>query len=203
MASLTRTRSASSVAGLVGGGLHERIEVRSFAEHPVSVELRLAVGNDFADLFEVKDFVRDRSAEIKRDHAADGSRLVFRYENQPFEAETRVEVSTPADRVDGDDLVWNLELPARGEWSCEIHVPLKLGPREIQAVHRDVGETADPDGTDPVSRWLAQIPKLETDSHLLDRGHGQDRPRPVRAADRGEDGDRGRSSCRRPACRGS
>ena len=151
----------------VGDGLHERIEVSSYIEQPLQVELRLSVGNDFADLFEVKAFVRDRSAQITRDHAGDGSRLVFHYTNDTFEAETVVELSTPADRVEGDQLVWDLDLPARGEWRCEIHVPLRLGPREIQPLHRDFGEAFAPEGDDPVTRWLAQLPKFETDSAVL------------------------------------
>ncbi|MFL5685576.1 MAG: glycogen debranching N-terminal domain-containing protein [Chloroflexota bacterium] len=151
----------------VGDGLHERIEVSSYVEQPLKVELRLSVGNDFADLFEVKAFVRDRSAQITRDHAADGSRLVFRYTNEAFAAETLVELSTPADRVEADELVWDLDLPARGEWLCEIRVPLRLGPREIQPLHRDFGEAFASEGDDPVSRWLAQLPKFETDSAVL------------------------------------
>ncbi|MEW1584903.1 glycogen debranching N-terminal domain-containing protein [Micromonospora vinacea] len=59
----------------VGDGLHERLELVSFRLEPVRFELRLAVGADFADLFEVKSTVRDRSAEISRSHAADGSEL--------------------------------------------------------------------------------------------------------------------------------
>ena len=53
----------------VGHGMHERIELQSFSAKPLSIELRLAAGNDFADLFEIKDRVRDRSAEITRQHA--------------------------------------------------------------------------------------------------------------------------------------
>jgi glycogen debranching enzyme len=151
----------------VGDGLHERIEVSSFSERPVRAELRLAVGNDFADLFEVKDFVRDRSAEIRRNHASDGSRLAFSYANQGFEAETVVEVSTPASRLDGDDLVWDLDLPPRGEWACDLHVPLRLGPMAMEPLHQDFGDVFSPDGADSISHWLAQIPQFETDSHLL------------------------------------
>jgi glycogen debranching enzyme len=151
----------------VGDGLHERIEVSSYVEHPLQVELRLSVGNDFADLFEVKAAVRDRSAQITREHAPDGSRLAFRYANGGFEAETIVELSTPADHVEGDDLVWDLDLPARGEWTCEIRVPLRLGPLESQPLHRDFGEAFASEGDDPVSRWLAQLPRFETDSAVL------------------------------------
>ena len=151
----------------VGDGLHERIEVSNYVEKPVNVELRLAVGTDFADLFEVKDVVRDRSAQIVRDHAPDGARLAFRYANKGFDAETVVEVSTPPDRLDGDDFVWDLALPPRGEWTCDVRVPLRLGPNEIQPLHRDFGEAFAPEGADPVSRWLEQIPRFESDSQLL------------------------------------
>ncbi|HEY7130768.1 MAG TPA: glycogen debranching N-terminal domain-containing protein, partial [Candidatus Limnocylindrales bacterium] len=167
MASLAPNTIGVRRLRFVGDGLHERIEVSSFSEQPIRVELRLAVGNDFADLFEVKDFVRDRSAEIRHDHASDGSRLAFRYANQGFEAETVVEVSPPANHVEGDDLVWDLDLPPRGEWACDLHVPLRLGPMAIEPLHQDFGDVFAPEGSDSVSHWLAQIPHLEADSHLL------------------------------------
>jgi glycogen debranching enzyme len=151
----------------VGQGLHERLELESFATQPLKIELRLATGNDFADLFEIKDVVRDRSAEITRDHAADGSRLRFKYHHDTFDAETTVNVSTPADTIDGDDLVWRLDLPPRGTWTCEFHVPLKLGPNEIQPIHDDFGQIVSrPD--DAISKWARERPQLTTDSPLLD-----------------------------------
>ncbi|MBE1490987.1 glycogen debranching N-terminal domain-containing protein [Plantactinospora soyae] len=74
----------------VGDGLHERIELRCFGREPKSFELRLAVGNDFADLFEIKTTVRDRSDRISRSHSADGSELMFVYSNGAFQASTEV-----------------------------------------------------------------------------------------------------------------
>ena len=65
----------------VGNGLHERLELESYVDSPLRIELRLAVDNDFADLFEIKDKVRDRSDEIDRTPAADGTGLSFRYAN--------------------------------------------------------------------------------------------------------------------------
>ena len=38
---------------------------------------------------------------------------------------------------------------------------------EIQPLHRDFGEVFAPEGADPVSRWLEQIPRFESDSQLL------------------------------------
>jgi glycogen debranching enzyme len=151
----------------VGMGLHERIEVQNFASESLRVELRLATGNDFADLFEIKDRVRDRSAEITRDHAPDGSRLAFRYRHDGFAAETVVNASVPASRVEGDDLIWDLLLEPDAQWDCELNVPLKLGPNEIQPAHTDFGEVFSSTANDPVSAWRQQLPQLETDSHLL------------------------------------
>ena len=56
----------------VGNQLRERIERVVLRPRAARIELRLAVGNDFADLFEIKDVVRDRSTEITREHAPTG-----------------------------------------------------------------------------------------------------------------------------------
>src|SRR5512145_2292733 len=45
----------------VGNQLRERIEVWCFAREPEHLEIRLSAYSDFADLFEIKDVVRDRS----------------------------------------------------------------------------------------------------------------------------------------------
>src|SRR5262245_52635911 len=124
----------------VGDGLHERIELESFAEEPVSIEVRLAVGTDFADLFEIKEVVRDRSAQITRSHAPDGSRLGFSYRNESFEASAEVEIDPRADRVEGDDLIWVLRLERGRAWRCELNVPLHFGPVDVLPAHRHFRE---------------------------------------------------------------
>ena len=149
----------------VGQGLHERIELQTFAEEPLSVELRLATGNDFADLFEIKDEVRDRSEDIESAAGDDG--LTFRYRHEDFEAETTIQASPAPTAVEDGDFVWRVDLAPGSQWSCELHVPLTLGTLEVQPLHRDFGEAFGPEGADPISRWLDQAPKLESDSHVL------------------------------------
>ena len=165
--SLTANSIGIRRSRFVGGGLHERIELESYLDQPVRVEVRLGVGNDFADLFEVKSEVRDRSAAIVRTHAADGSRLSFRYRNGIFEAETVVRISALPTRLEGDDVVWLLDLPPRGRWTCSLEVPLRLGPRELQPAHMEFGEEFDHGREDPTSQWLADRPPHEFDSPLL------------------------------------
>ena len=149
--------------------LRERIEVWSFARESEHIELRLSVGNDFADLFEIKDVIRDRSAEIVRSHAADGSALVFRYQHADFSAVTTVEVSPPAHRLEGDDLVWELDLANDTTWSVDITVPFEIAPNEVVPVHSGFGEVTGEPADDATARWFAEIPILTSDSDLL--GH--------------------------------
>jgi glycogen debranching enzyme len=151
----------------VGDGLHERIEVQCWANDSASVQVRLAVGVDFADLFEIKDVVRDRSEQITRSHGPDGSRLDFSYRNESFEARTEIQVNPPADRLEGDDLVWDLQLEPRREWVCELTVPLHYGPTDATPTHRQFGEVFDTEANDAAMRWLANKAELETPSELL------------------------------------
>jgi glycogen debranching enzyme len=151
----------------VGDGLHERIDLESFADEPVSIELRLAVGNDFADLFEIKDVVRDRSAQIIRSHAPDGSRLAFSYRNGPFKASAEVEADPSASRVEGDDLVWELRLERGRGWRCELNVPLHYGPVDVLPEHRHFGEVFQGESKDPATLLRVALPTLHMDSELL------------------------------------
>lgn len=48
----------------VRDGLRERIQLECWAQHWASVQLRLAVGTDIADILEMKENIGDRSAQI-------------------------------------------------------------------------------------------------------------------------------------------
>jgi glycogen debranching enzyme len=151
----------------VGSRLRERIELWCFAREPRQVQLRLHTGTDFADLFEIKDTVRDRSAQIIRSHAADGSTLEYAYRNGDFAVRTRVEVSPPPDTMDGDDLIWELNLAADATWTLEITVPFDIGPNEVVPVHTGFGEVEGGVADDATARWFAEVPALQSDSDLL------------------------------------
>ena len=152
---------------LVGNGMHERLEVECFSKMPVEIQLRLAVGTDFADILEIKETVRDRSSRITRSHAGDGSRLQFAYRHDSFEVGFEVDVDPPASRVDGDDLVWDVVLEPHRAWRCEVDVPLHYGPTDLLPRHWYFGQAAETGRDDAVSRWRAASPDLQTDSELL------------------------------------
>ena len=81
---------------LVGGGLLEQIEVFNTASESISCELRLLCAADFADLFEIRSRVRDRSASTVATVGGGGHALSFRYRVPGFLAETNIRVERSA-----------------------------------------------------------------------------------------------------------
>jgi glycogen debranching enzyme len=157
----------------IGTALRERIELWCFARERGNTEVRLSVGSDFADLFEIKDVSRDRSEQIVREHAPDGSGLAFTYRNGRFIARTVVSVSPPATRVEGDDLVWDLDFCDDATWAVDITVPLStVHPRDglanrVAPERAGFGEVAGEPADDAMARWLSEIPSFFSDSDLL------------------------------------
>lgn len=162
----------------VGGGLKEQIVALSSAMEPVRFELRLRCGVDFADLFEVKSFVRDRSRHIIRQHHDQALR--FRYEVPGFLAETTIRpirsdivqfpeqrvVAPAAPRTDGDDLVWTVELKPRQGLAVELDVCLNAKGVMLEPTHESFGERQEAPGG-PLTLWLENCPRFESDSALL------------------------------------
>ena len=147
--------------------LHERIELECFMNVVESVQLRLRVGTDFADLFEIKQCVRDRSANIVRSHPEDNSGLCFTYRNGEFEAVTEVRAEPPASRVEMDDLVWDLRLEPGLRWRAELTVSLPRHPPELASIHRRFGPEFELLGEDPAKVWQVDCPTQDLDSDLL------------------------------------
>jgi glycogen debranching enzyme len=164
---------------VVGGGAVEQIAAFNTAATAVSVELRLACGADFADLFEVRSSVRDRTASTSIRADPRGRWLRFRYGVPGFHAETtirveRSEVLESVDeravaqawpRIDGTDLVWELELPARHVLQALLRVGVRVNDAEFEPTE-PVWEHREPTGG-PLADWLDRIARSESDSALL------------------------------------
>ncbi|MEW2443652.1 amylo-alpha-1,6-glucosidase [Micromonospora marina] len=159
----------------IGDGFRERIELVSFRTEPVGIEVRLSVEADFADLFEVKSGVRDRTARIDRRRNASGAALVFAYANEGFAAETAVRTSIPPDRVEGNDLIWQLDLVPRQRWQLDLHVPLPPGLGVVEPVRGDIAEVIHGRVNDPLRRWVDDRARVRSDNPMLERVLGRSR----------------------------
>ncbi|RKR90571.1 glycogen debranching enzyme [Micromonospora pisi] len=151
----------------ISDGMHERVELENFTNEPISFDLRLSAGTDFADLFEIKECISDRSETITRRHGSDGTYLDFSYTNGTFRASTRVQAVPPADRTEGDELIWRVDLEPDQAWRCELTIPLEFGPLQVAPKHRRFGEAFDSDRDDAISTWSRECPTWRLESELL------------------------------------
>jgi glycogen debranching enzyme len=170
----------------VGGGLHEQMIVFNAATETVRSELRLAVAADYADLFEVKSRVRDRSARTDTEHDQEESMLHFHYETDGFLAETNVRVSqsgiaegvNPATaidapqtrearpRVEGNDLVWDVELPSRSALVIGLRVTVRVNEKVLEPMHESFGEEQE-HAEGALTSWLQEVPRFQADDAVL------------------------------------
>jgi glycogen debranching enzyme len=163
---------------LVGGGALEQIAVFNTASESISCELRLLCGADFADLFEIKSGVRDRSGSIAV--AAGRRSLRFRYQVPDFLAETTIQierseiveaatervVAAAPPRMEGTDAVWALELPPRCLLLTLVKVGVQVNNVTFEPVAEGFGGRQQPVER-PLSGWLERTPHLEAESALL------------------------------------
>ena len=154
----------------VGDGLRETITLRNHTSDTIEVELRLACGADFADLFEVKlaEFVKTGTAQ--KHHEPERGHLHFEYEHEHFKAATQITSSDAS--VDGDDLVWDVSIEPQGMWHTGVVVALTLDEQEKQPTHEDFGEP-EREATKVLKKWQDETPEVtggfDVVWHVMDR----------------------------------
>ena len=111
----------------VGDGLHEDLVVLNHARQPVEATLRLEVGADFADLFEVEDALQKQGTLYRE---VRGDELILGYGRGDFVRETAVWARVPPVR-DEDGLVCHIQVPPHGEWQTCV----EARPRAEQPAH--------------------------------------------------------------------
>jgi len=149
----------------VGDGMRETIRLRNHLRHPVRCELRLAVGADFGDLFEVKGKDFRKGGDTSRAHDPDHPLLSFRYRHETFEAATNVHPSQHG-RVDGDDLVWNVEIEPLGVWETGVVVGVTLDEQVMEPTHETFGEP-ERQATKVLRMWQDEVPQVAGGADLV------------------------------------
>lgn len=145
----------------VGKGFHEDLTLANHAHEPVTLEVKLQVAADFADLFEVKDKLEKKGefyTNIEKD------RLVLGYHRETFQRETWISASQPADFTE-DGLTFHVQIPPQSSWSTCIDVAAVLQPQRqnaepvhVKYVHGD--EAPLPELEQSLDQWLAGVPQI-------------------------------------------
>jgi glycogen debranching enzyme len=151
---------------LVGSGMRESITVENNLSTPISFELRLACGADFADLFEVKGKSVEKQGSYRTDRGSkEEATLAFLYENGPFRVGTWIRPTEPA-RIEGDELVWDCNLEGRGSWTTGVRVAVTEDDAKKEPTHGEFVASARM--ADLVfEKWRAEVPRIEADTDLV------------------------------------
>ena len=140
----------------VGRGMRERITVRNLGSARVAGVLRLALGADFADLFEVKDGRvgdgdRTTSALARDSVTMSGSRGAHL---------PGVQVSADGSPLVSDSqLAWHLELEGGTERTVTVDVNAVIGDLRLPMATREDSSTRHPT-SGPGDAWRRTIPRL-------------------------------------------
>jgi glycogen debranching enzyme len=149
----------------VGDGFREQLTILNHEERPVELVVRVDVGSDFADLFEVKDALAKKGAYRTR---VEGGQLVMAYERDTFRRTTTVSSTEPAE-LDERGLQFTARIDPHDSWTTELHVsPAILGPHGRSFTQRSAAaDGARGEMLDDLKRWLARAPRLVCDSESL------------------------------------
>jgi glycogen debranching enzyme len=145
-----RTRS-------VGDGMREDLVLRNLAAEATGVLVTVAVGADFADLFEVK----EGRAEDRSDVVVEVGQDTLTYRSTSEGTSRSMRVTATGDPIISPGLVsYRVVVPAHSDWSACLSVQAVDGGRQL-APRRDVPE----DETGPARRlraWRLASPRVST-----------------------------------------
>jgi glycogen debranching enzyme len=148
----------------VGGGFHEDLTISNHRPEPVSLDVRIEAGSDFADLFEVKDALAKKGEIYRR---VEAGRIVLGYRREKFVRETWITATAPEAELDEGGLRFRVELAPHGEWTTCLDVVAQREllvktdhPATAKYGHGD--DVARPALGEPLEEWIAEAPTLES-----------------------------------------
>ncbi len=145
----------------VGRGFTEQLTILNHDDKPVSLEVRIDAGSDFADLFEVKDQLKKKGAYYQR---AERGRLVLGYKREQFDRETWISATAPA-KIDAQGLTFKVKVEPHGEWATDLEVlAASIAAAELLAARAKRKRPSLARGLD---KWIGQAPVLESSSDSL------------------------------------
>ncbi len=152
----------------VGGGFHEELTILNHDEKAVDLEVRMEVGCDFADLFEVKDDLKKKGEYYTR---IEDGRLVLGYRRETYVRETWIS-ATAACALDEHGLTFSVHVEPNHEWTTDLHVTLGrgVGGQSIaQPKYERHSKKALPYMERSLEKWLDEAPRLTCDWDPLNR----------------------------------
>jgi len=148
----------------VRGGFTEELRVLNHDDKPVELRIRLDVGSDFADLFEVKDALGKKGSYY---HRLGDDHLVLGYERGTFRRETTISTTAPASIAE-DHLTYHVTVAPHGEWLTELRVVPGMLRSDGESLLPSRGpQRSRPGMLDDLQQWVSDAPHLDCDWESL------------------------------------
>jgi glycogen debranching enzyme len=146
----------------VSRGFKEHIRLSNHDSKPMELRVRVEVGADFADLFEVKDKLEKKGSCYRR---VENGGLVLGYERGSFQRETHLSSSAPAE-CDEHGFSFQVNLAPKSSWVTEIEVrAARKTARGLFAPPTTTSEREDLERD--LEAWLASAPRLHCSHEQL------------------------------------
>ena len=149
----------------VGDGFHEELTILNHDAGAVKLTVHVEAASDFADLFEVKDALKKKG---NYSATVDKRRLLLTYERDTYQRQTAISASAPA-RIDEHGLTFEVDVAGHGSWTTDLDVVTAAGPggTRVRPKYERGERRARPNMGRSLDRWLADAPRLESDSDSL------------------------------------
>ncbi len=171
---VTRTRT-------VDHGLHEELEIASFLDQYINLELNMAFEADFAHIFQVRGHIGDdppptngSDALVGSDIPSDPSRLLLSIPDRHPGWMTEIRFSIPPEPQDPPHRpVWRLGLPGRGITRLSLDFILHQPNEAPRYPRRRSGDLNRAQNTlvQAEAQFVNEAPQLETDSFPLKQSY--------------------------------
>ncbi|WP_213454123.1 amylo-alpha-1,6-glucosidase [Rhizomonospora bruguierae] len=141
--------------------LSERLTLINHDQVPIDLTIRMEVGSDFADVFEIRGEAVKKGQYYTR---VEDSHLCMGYRRDQFRRETLVICEDGAE-MDDRGFTWRVTLAAQQEWSAAVQVKMSVLDGHGKDVRKAlaVGRLTRQDLESDLAAWLDRAPKLTTD----------------------------------------
>jgi glycogen debranching enzyme len=152
----------------VGDGFFEELKILNHRPAPLDMTVRIDAASDFADLFEIKDVIKEKKGSLY--HRLEGRRLVLGYRRDNFVRETWITPTAPA-TVDEKGFTFAVHVEPHGEWSTDFEVVTAVDGWDEIHEHTTYGHgqhRPKPHGP-ALEEWIANAPRLVSSFAPLER----------------------------------